>query len=75
MERIQAHRYLTQKEAADLLRLSERTLERLRNSGSGPVFLKAGARRVLYRIRDIEAWLTDRSFSSTSEAHVQRAPK
>jgi Helix-turn-helix domain len=41
-------RLLTQREAATLLRLSERTLERLRVTGAGPVYVKAG-RSVRYR--------------------------
>lgn len=59
--------YLTQKEAAYVLRLSERTLERHRLTGTGPKFVKAG-RRVLYRVSDVEAWLNSRTFASTSEA-------
>ena len=58
-------RLLTQREAALALRLSERTLERLRVSGGGPCFVKAG-RAVRYREADIEAWIADRVVSSTS---------
>jgi excisionase family DNA binding protein len=60
---------LTQPEAADYLRLSERTLERLRVNGGGPRFIKAG-RRVLYRAEDIEAWVQSRTFGSTAEVEV-----
>jgi predicted DNA-binding transcriptional regulator AlpA len=62
-------RLLTQREAADLLRLSERTLERLRVTGTGPVYVKAN-RRVLYREVDLEAWIAKRIVGSTSEAAV-----
>jgi predicted DNA-binding transcriptional regulator AlpA len=58
---------LTQREAALALRLSERTLERSRVTGLGPRFVKAG-RRILYRLEDIEAWITSRVRSSTSES-------
>jgi predicted DNA-binding transcriptional regulator AlpA len=58
-------RLLTQRDAATLLRLSERTLERLRVSGDGPHFVKAG-RAVRYRECDLEAWIADRVVSSTS---------
>lgn len=61
--------FLTQAEAADLLRISPRTLERHRVAGSGPRFVKAG-RRVLYRHEDLMAWATSNTFSSTSEAEV-----
>ena len=59
--------YMTQAEAAELLRLSPRTLERLRVIGTGPRFAKAG-RRVLYRRGDVEAWVDGHSFVSTREA-------
>jgi len=57
---------LTQREAARLLRLSERTLERYRVSGLGPRYVKAG-RRCLYRVEDLETWITGCSIRSTSE--------
>jgi hypothetical protein len=57
----------TQAEAAKALRLSERTLERMRLTGLGPAFVKAG-RRVLYRQADLEAWVASRVRASTSEA-------
>jgi excisionase family DNA binding protein len=58
-------RLLTQAEAARVLRLSERTLERLRVSGGGPLFVKA-RRAVRYREADLEAWIDARVVSSTS---------
>lgn len=60
-------RLLTQVEAARLLRLSERTLERLRLQGGGPSYIKCG-RSVRYRIDDIERWIDARVVGSTSEA-------
>ena len=63
--------FLTQREAAALLRLSPRTLERHRISGTGPLFVAAGRRR-LYRRTDILAWAAARTFSSTSQADAAR---
>ena len=57
---------LTQSEAARRLRLSERTLERLRLQGGGPRYVKAN-RSVRYREADLEAWVTARVVSSTSD--------
>jgi excisionase family DNA binding protein len=57
---------LTQRQAAALLRLSERTLERLRVAGTGPRFVRAG-RSVRYREGDLEAWIASRVVGSTSE--------
>jgi len=59
-------RLLTQSEAAKLLRLSERTLERLRLQGGGPRYIKAN-RSVRYREADLEAWVAARVVNSTSE--------
>ena len=56
----------TQREAAELLRLSERSLERYRLTGTGPRFVKAG-HSVRYREADLEAWVASRIVSSTSE--------
>jgi predicted DNA-binding transcriptional regulator AlpA len=56
---------LTQRDAAKLLKLSERTLERLRVSGTGPRYVKAN-RSVRYRAEDIERWLASKTVSSTS---------
>jgi len=58
---------LNQSEAASFLRLSERTLERLRCTGGGPKFCKLG-RRVLYLQSDLDAWVAARIVGSTSEA-------
>jgi len=57
---------LTQDEAAELLKLSVRTVERLRVSDTGPKFLKI-LRSVRYRPDDVEAWLASRVRGSTSE--------
>lgn len=59
-------RYLTNDEAAELLRLSPRTLEKQRVIGGGPRFRKFG-RRVMYSVTDLEAWADARSFEATSD--------
>ena len=52
----EARRYLLEREAADLLRTAHRTLQRMRQEGSGPKYFKAG-RRVIYTEVELEAWL------------------
>ncbi len=59
--------FLDQSQAALFLKLSERTLERLRWRGDGPKFCKLG-RRVAYRQADLLNWAEARVFSSTTEA-------
>jgi hypothetical protein len=60
----QSSRYLTNDETALFLRLSPRTLEKLRKIGGGPRYRKFG-RRVLYAIDDLEAWANARSYEMT----------
>lgn len=49
---------LSQDEAAASLRISRRTLQRLRASGAGgPPFVRIGDRRICYRASDLDAWL------------------
>lgn len=53
-------------EAADYLRRGISTLERMRLTGDGPRFIKAG-KSVRYRKADLDAWLESRLVRSTSE--------
>lgn len=54
-------------EAAQYVRLSKPTLERLRLHGDGPRYAKLGG-AVRYRKADLDAWLESRLIRSTSEA-------
>lgn len=58
--------FLTTVEAAGLLRLSPRTLEKQRVLGGGPRFRKFGA-RVVYALADLRAWADDNTFGMTSD--------
>lgn len=58
---------LTVLEAADYLRLSTRTLERLRCSGLGPKYVKLG-RSIRYQRDALDEWIAERVVRSTSEA-------
>ena len=64
---------LTQREAASVLRLSERTLERLRCSGLGPIFVRCGGRSIRYRQSDLGQWIASRVVRSTSEVMEVRS--
>lgn len=62
--------FLTTIEVAEMLRISRRTLERMRVEGTGPQYLKVGPgkrSRVLYREQDVLDWLNRYQFGSTSE--------
>ena len=58
--------FLTTPQAAAILGLSPRTLERYRVTGEGPVFAKLG-RMVRYARADIEEWAARRRKRSTSD--------
>jgi hypothetical protein len=57
---------LDNREAAELLKLSPRTLEKLRVTGNGPQFRKFG-RRVLYAFSDLKDWANARICTDTSD--------
>lgn len=50
-----ANSFLTPVQAGDFIKLSWRTLERMRQRGEGPPFRKHG-RYIRYHIDDLEAW-------------------
>jgi len=56
---------LKTREAAELLGLSGRTLEKHRTYGTGPVYRKLGG-RVVYDVVDLKAWVDKGRRASTS---------
>jgi hypothetical protein len=58
---------LTEIHAADLLRLSVRTLQAWRTQRVGPAFVRAG-RAIRYRRRDLIAWIEANTVSPTRAA-------
>ncbi|NKB55025.1 MAG: helix-turn-helix domain-containing protein [Alphaproteobacteria bacterium] len=58
--------YLNTRQAAEVVGLSPATLNRMRVTGDGPLYIKAG-RRVLYDRADLIAWLNDRKRRFTAE--------
>lgn len=67
-----ATRYLRTHDAAKLLGISPRTLEKYRCHGSGPTFRKLGG-RVVYAIDDLEAWADQSACRSTSDPRYVEA--
>ena len=71
-------RYLRTPEAARLLGLSDRTLEKHRTYGTGPAYRKLGG-RVVYSLEDLQAWADLGTKTSTSDpgrgtVHPARRP-
>jgi predicted DNA-binding transcriptional regulator AlpA len=59
-------RYLRTPEAARLLGLSDRTLEKHRTYGTGPTYRKLGG-RVVYSVDDLQSWADRGLVTSTSD--------
>ena len=57
----------TPDETATFLRVGRSTLAKMRLSGKGPSYVKAG-RSVTYRREDVETWLEGQRRRSTSDA-------
>jgi hypothetical protein len=67
-----APQYLNNAQAAAFLKLSPRTLEKLRVLGTGPRFRKFG-RRVAYDTADLVSWANERVFLTTAEAYARKS--
>ena len=53
--------------AAAYLGIGESSLNKMRMTGDGPRFVRAGARRVLYRVAALDEWLEAREVSRVGE--------
>lgn len=69
----QPQRYLRTPEAARVLGLSGRTLEKHRCYGTGPLYSKIGG-RVLYSLADLQAWVDRGVKASTSDPGTETLP-
>lgn len=63
---------ISENEAARRLGVSPRTLQRWRDEGDGPAFVRLGARRVGYRPADLDAWVAERVTGANREAAPAR---
>ena len=60
-------RLLRTPDAAAYLALAVSTLEKARLSGTGPRFVRLGARAIAYDLLDLDTWIEARKVASTSE--------
>jgi predicted DNA-binding transcriptional regulator AlpA len=58
-------RLVNERDAAEYLALSVKTMQGYRTRGGGPVYLKLGSRTVRYRKSDLDAWTS--RFANTAE--------
>jgi predicted DNA-binding transcriptional regulator AlpA len=65
--------YLTEEEFAVRYRLGRRTVQRWRQSGEGPAWVRLGPRRVVYRLADCEAWAATRTYHHRADELARSA--
>jgi predicted DNA-binding transcriptional regulator AlpA len=58
---------LVEKEAAEILGFSTRTLQKWRSDGGGPKFVHVSKRAIRYRQEDLLRWIEERVRTSTSD--------
>jgi predicted DNA-binding transcriptional regulator AlpA len=58
---------LKQREAAQALSLSPRSMERMRCEGTGPKYVRLSRGRIAYREEDLREWIARRVVNSTSQ--------
>src|SRR5262245_20246119 len=58
-------------DAAKYLGIPENSLNNLRSTGGGPPYIKIG-RRILYDVRDLDAWIKAKKFKSTADYATAR---
>lgn len=69
----QTGEFLSDAQLCAMLRVTPRTTARWRVEGNGLPFVRAGGRRVLYRVRDVEAWLATRTYAHRAAEAVHHA--
>jgi Helix-turn-helix domain len=60
--------------AASYLGLRPQTLRARRQRGDGPRFVRVARNRVLYDLAELDRWLNERTFASTTEAQQRTGP-
>ena len=63
---------ITERDAARLVGLSVRTMQRYRDNGGGPAYIVLGDRRVAYQRSDLAAWIAENRVPSRSEIFAKR---
>ena len=63
---------LDTRQAAAVLGFQPTTLEEMRRRGGGPPYVRLSARAVRYPLEKLEAWLEERTASSTAEERARQ---
>ena len=66
--------FLDEKSLSEFLCIPRRTLQRWRQSGEGPPYVRAGARRIIYSFDAVTVWAASREYQHRA-AEVMRQPR
>ncbi|MFN8994053.1 MAG: helix-turn-helix transcriptional regulator [Pseudomonadota bacterium] len=64
--------FFNEKRLSEYLHIPRRTLQRMRTTGDGPPFIRAGQRRILYRAEAVDAWVKAREYPHRAAEMVAR---
>jgi predicted DNA-binding transcriptional regulator AlpA len=67
--------YLTEGEFADRYHLGRRTVQRWRQTGDGPPWVRLGQRRILYRLSDCENWAASHTYRHRADELARELAK
>jgi hypothetical protein len=67
--------YLSQADFCRHYLVAPRTAERWRITGDGPPWIRAGRRRIIYRLSDCERWAESRRFAHRADELSRTDPK
>jgi predicted DNA-binding transcriptional regulator AlpA len=67
----QGTQMLNEMDAAKLLCLSHRTLQKWRVQGGGPRFKRYSGRCIRYQMSNIQDWLASKTYANTSEQSAE----
>jgi hypothetical protein len=66
-------RFLNEQALSAHLSIPRRTLQRWRQSGEGPPYVRAGARRIIYSLEAVTVWASSREYQHRA-AEMTRQP-
>ena len=61
---------LSEKQTAEFLGVSRRTLQGWRLAGNGPKFVKVSSRSIRYRRKDLLAWVEGHTIETNDKPHA-----
>lgn len=71
MQAIDPDLLLTTSKAAARIGMTKQALSYWRQKGTGPRYIKVGMSRILYRVRDLDAYIESRTVDPTSAGEAR----